>query len=141
MTATTAPTRHHVTQRAECATPPPARFDRLERAVADIAAGRAVVLVDDTGPTAEGELVIAAQNATTELVAFMIRHGSGFLCVPLPAADCERLGLPPMQTVWERGRAPAFTVTVDARSGIGTGISAADRATTIRLLADAPPAL
>jgi hypothetical protein len=110
---------------------------RRRPAIAAIAAGRTVVLLDDTGPAAEGELVIAAQKATTELVAFMVRHGSGFLCVPLPADECKRLALPPMQTVWEHGRAPAYTVTVDARTGIGTGISAADRATTLRVLADA----
>ena len=141
MTATiVTPTRHHVTQRtrrAQRAEPPPARCDSVERAAAEIVGGRVVVLLDDTGPTPEGELVIAAEKATTELVAFMVRHGSGFIIAPISVGDCERLGLPPMQTVWECGRAPSYTVTVDACSGIGTGISAADRATTLRVLADA----
>ncbi len=122
------------------ATAATSRFDGIERAVTDIAAGRSVVLLDDTGSATQGDLVIAAQKATTELVAFMVRHGSGFITVPMPAGDCERLALPPMHTVWDRGRAPAYTVTVDASSGIRTGISASDRAMTIRVLADASTA-
>jgi 3,4-dihydroxy 2-butanone 4-phosphate synthase/GTP cyclohydrolase II len=113
------------------------RFDSVERAIADIAAGKAVVVVDDEDRENEGDLIFAAEKATPELVAFMVRYTSGYLCVPLDGADCDRLGLPPMYAVNQDKHGTAYTVTVDAREGVGTGISAADRATTIRLLADA----
>lgn len=112
------------------------RFDSIERAVADIAAGKAVVVVDDEDRENEGDLIFAAEMATPELVAFMVRYTSGYLCVPLIGEDCERLGLPPMYSTNQDKHGTAYTVTVDAREGIGTGISAADRAKTMRLLAD-----
>lgn len=112
------------------------RFDTIERAVADIAAGKAVVVVDDEGRENEGDLIFAAEKATPELVAFMIRYTSGYICVPLTGADCDRLGLPPMYGVNQDKHGTAYTVAVDAREGISTGISAADRATTMRVLAD-----
>ncbi|MCM6776748.1 bifunctional 3,4-dihydroxy-2-butanone-4-phosphate synthase/GTP cyclohydrolase II [Nocardia sp. CDC159] len=112
------------------------RFDTIERAVADIAAGKAVVVVDDEGRENEGDLIFAAEKATPELVAFMIRYTSGYICVPLTGADCDRLGLPPMYAVNQDKHGTAYTVSVDAREGVSTGISAADRATTMRLLAD-----
>ncbi|MFL6137112.1 MAG: bifunctional 3,4-dihydroxy-2-butanone-4-phosphate synthase/GTP cyclohydrolase II [Frankiaceae bacterium] len=112
------------------------RFAAVELALADIAAGRPVVVVDDEGRENEGDLVLAAELATSELLAFVVRHTSGFVCVALPGADCDRLDLPPMRAVNEDARGTAYTVTVDARHGIATGISAADRARTIRLLAD-----
>ncbi|MEC3953396.1 bifunctional 3,4-dihydroxy-2-butanone-4-phosphate synthase/GTP cyclohydrolase II [Nocardia sp. CDC153] len=112
------------------------RFDTIERAVADIAAGKAVVVVDDEGRENEGDLIFAAEKATPELVAFMIRYTSGYICVPLTGADCDRLGLPPMYAVNQDKHGTAYTVAVDAREGITTGISAADRATTMRVLAD-----
>jgi len=111
------------------------RFDTIERAVADIAAGKAVVVVDDEDRENEGDLIFAAEKATPELVAFMVRYTSGYLCVPLAGEDCDRLGLPPMYTTNQDKHGTAYTVTVDAREGIGTGISAADRAATMRLLA------
>src|SRR5690606_34723293 len=74
--------------------------------------------------------------ATPELVAFMVRHSSGFICVPMTEEDADRLELPPMYYTNQDRRGTAYTVTVDAREGISTGISAADRAHTIRLLAD-----
>ncbi|GAA1463977.1 bifunctional 3,4-dihydroxy-2-butanone-4-phosphate synthase/GTP cyclohydrolase II [Williamsia maris] len=110
-------------------------FDTVERAVADIAAGKAVVVVDDEDRENEGDLIFAAEKATPELVAFMVRYTSGYLCVPLDGADCDRLGLPPMYSVNQDKHGTAYTVTVDAREGIGTGISASDRAATMRLLA------
>ncbi|MGV9870474.1 3,4-dihydroxy-2-butanone-4-phosphate synthase, partial [Rhodococcus koreensis] len=67
------------------------RFDTIERAVADIAAGKAVVVVDDEDRENEGDLIFAAEKATPELVAFMVRYTSGYLCVPLDGADCDRL--------------------------------------------------
>ncbi|MBF4996855.1 bifunctional 3,4-dihydroxy-2-butanone-4-phosphate synthase/GTP cyclohydrolase II [Nocardia sp. BSTN01] len=112
------------------------RFDTIERAVADLAAGKAVVVVDDEGRENEGDLIFAAEKATPELVAFMIRYTSGYICVPLTGADCDRLGLPPMYSMNQDKHGTAYTVSVDAREGISTGISAADRATTMRLLAD-----
>lgn len=111
-------------------------LDSVERAVADIAAGKAVVVVDDEDRENEGDLIFAAEMATPELVAFMVRYTSGYLCVPLEGEDCDRLGLPPMFSQNQDKHGTAYTVTVDAREGVTTGISAADRATTMRLLAD-----
>jgi 3,4-dihydroxy 2-butanone 4-phosphate synthase/GTP cyclohydrolase II len=108
----------------------------VERAVAEIAAGRPVVVVDNEDRENEGDLIFAAQYATPELLAFMVRHTSGYICVPLTGADCDRLELPPMYHTNQDRRGTAYTVTVDAREGVTTGISAADRARTIRLLAD-----
>ena len=110
-------------------------LDTVERAIADIAAGKAVVVVDDEDRENEGDLIFAAEKATPELVAFMVRYTSGYLCVPLDGNDCDRLGLPPMYSVNQDKHGTAYTVTVDAREGIGTGISASDRAATMRLLA------
>jgi 3,4-dihydroxy 2-butanone 4-phosphate synthase/GTP cyclohydrolase II len=111
-------------------------FDPIERAIADIAAGRAVVVVDDANRENEGDLIFAAEKATPELVAFMVRYTSGYICAPLTEADADRLELPPMYHTNQDRRGTAYTVTVDAREGVSTGISAADRAHTIRLLAD-----
>ncbi|MFF3866652.1 bifunctional 3,4-dihydroxy-2-butanone-4-phosphate synthase/GTP cyclohydrolase II [Micromonospora sp. NPDC001898] len=112
-------------------------FASIEQAVADIAAGRPVVVVDDADRENEGDLIFAAELATPELVAFMVRYTSGYICVPLTEGECDRLDLPPMHHTNQDRRGTAYTVTVDAREGISTGISAADRAHTIRLLADA----
>jgi 3,4-dihydroxy 2-butanone 4-phosphate synthase/GTP cyclohydrolase II len=112
------------------------RFATIEEALKDIAAGRSVVVVDDEDRENEGDLIFAAQKATPELVAFMVRHSSGFICVPLTEEDADRLELPPMYYTNQDKRGTAYTVTVDARAGVTTGISAADRAHTIRLLAD-----
>ncbi len=112
------------------------RLDSVERAVADIAAGKAVIVIDDEDRENEGDLIFAAEKATPEMVAFMVRYTSGYLCVPLDGAICDRLGLLPMYAVNQDKHGTAYTVTVDARNGIGTGISASDRATTMRLLAD-----
>ncbi len=112
-------------------------LDTVERALADIAAGRAVVVVDDEDRENEGDLIFAAEMATPELVSFMVRYSSGYICVPLTEDDCDRLDLPPMHRVNQDKRGTAYTVAVDAREGISTGISATDRAVTMRLLADA----
>jgi len=113
------------------------RLDSVERAMADIAAGKAVVVIDDEDRENEGDLIFAAEKATPELVAFMVRYTSGYLCVPLDGAICDHLGLLPMYAVNQDKHGTAYTVTVDAKNGVGTGISASDRATTMRLLADA----
>jgi 3,4-dihydroxy 2-butanone 4-phosphate synthase / GTP cyclohydrolase II len=111
-------------------------FASVGRALADLAAGRPVVVVDDADRENEGDLIFAAEKATPELVSFMVRYTSGYICVALTEADCERLDLPPMHHTNLDSFRTAFTVTVDAKTGITTGISAADRARTIALLAD-----
>src|SRR5256714_11111796 len=111
-------------------------FGTIEEAVAAIAAGRPVVVVDDAARENEGDLIFAAELATRELMAFMVRSPSGFICAPLTEADADRLELPPMYHTNQDRRGTAYTVTVDAREGVSTGISAADRAHTVRLLAD-----
>ncbi|MDQ1712467.1 MAG: 3,4-dihydroxy 2-butanone 4-phosphate synthase / cyclohydrolase [Frankiaceae bacterium] len=112
-------------------------FDPVEQAVADIAAGKAVIVADDADRENEGDLIFAAEMATPELVAFMVRYTSGYICVPLTDADCDRLELPPMYHVNQDKRGTAYTVSVDAREKVSTGISATDRALTMRLLAAA----
>lgn len=111
----------------------PAR-DRVRAALSAIAAGRPVVVVDDADRENEGDLIFAAARATPDLVAFTIRHTSGFVCVALPDADCVRLDLPPMHHEDGDRYRTAYRVTVDSR-GTGTGISATNRATTIAALA------
>jgi 3,4-dihydroxy 2-butanone 4-phosphate synthase/GTP cyclohydrolase II len=111
-------------------------LDPIERAIADIAAGRPVVVVDDEDRENEGDLIFAAELVTPELVAFMVRYTSGYICVPMTEAEADRLDLPPMFRVNQDRRGTAYAVTVDAREGVSTGISASDRAHTIRLLAD-----
>ncbi|AGL19418.1 bifunctional 3,4-dihydroxy-2-butanone-4-phosphate synthase/GTP cyclohydrolase II [Actinoplanes sp. N902-109] len=112
-------------------------FADIERAVADMAAGKAVIVVDDEDRENEGDLIFAAELATPELVAFMVRYSSGFICVPLTEEEADRLDLPPMFHTNQDRRGTAYAVTVDAAAGVATGISAADRAHTIRLLAGA----
>jgi 3,4-dihydroxy 2-butanone 4-phosphate synthase/GTP cyclohydrolase II len=111
-------------------------FGTIEQAVADIAAGRGVVVVDDEDRENEGDLVFAAEKVTPELVAFMMTECRGLLCVPMEPEALDRLQLGQMVTDNTEKMGTAFTVSVDAREGITTGISAADRARTIQLLAD-----
>jgi 3,4-dihydroxy 2-butanone 4-phosphate synthase / GTP cyclohydrolase II len=112
------------------------RLDSVERAIADIAAGKAVVVVDDEDRENEGDLIFAAAKATPDLMAFTIRHSSGVICVPMPAEMLDRLEIP-LMTPHNRDRMRTqFTISVDARDGVTTGISAADRAHTARVLAD-----
>ena len=112
------------------------RLDPVELAIKTLAEGRPVVVVDDEGRENEGDLIFAAATATTEQTAFMVRHSSGFICVGMTGADLDRLHLPPMTTVNQDRKGTAYSVTVDAKAVLSTGISAADRATTIRVLAD-----
>ena len=112
------------------------RLDPVERAIADIAAGRAVVVVDAASRENEGDIVFAASKATPELLAFTIRYARGLICVPMLGADLDRLQLPQMTSDNQEHMGTAFTVSVDARNGNTTGISAADRARTIRTLVD-----
>lgn len=112
-------------------------FDSIPSALLAVARGEFVVVLDDADRENEGDLILAADAATTAKIAFMVEETSGVLCVGLPGPTCDRLALPLMvppahneDAMWT-----AFTVTVDATEGISTGISAADRARTIRLLA------
>src|SRR4051794_26503036 len=108
-------------------------FATIQEAIDDIREGRFVVVVDDPDRENEGDLVIAAQFATPEAVNFMATHGRGLICLCLSEERAERIGLRPMT---ERNEAPlgtAFTVTFEAREGVTTGISAADRSRTIQV--------
>ena len=114
----------------------------IEEALAELRAGRMVVLMDDEDRENEGDLCVAAERVTAEHINFMATHGRGLVCLSLTEQRCEQLGLPMMVS---ENRAPlgtAFTVSIDARQGITRGISAVDRATTIRtaIRADATPA-
>jgi 3,4-dihydroxy 2-butanone 4-phosphate synthase/GTP cyclohydrolase II len=111
-------------------------LDDVPRAIADIADGKAVIVVDDADRENEGDIIFAASKATTALLAFTIRHSSGVICVPMPGADLDRLQLPLMTAQNNERMRTAFTVSVDARDGVTTGISAADRARTVRTLVD-----
>ncbi|KAA6223094.1 bifunctional 3,4-dihydroxy-2-butanone-4-phosphate synthase/GTP cyclohydrolase II [Streptomyces albofaciens JCM 4342] len=119
-------------------------LDPVEQAVADIAAGRPVVVVDDESRENEGDLVVAAERATPEILAFMMSECRGLICAPMDGAELDRLALPQMVEHNTESMRTAFTVSVDASAahGVTTGISAADRATTLRLLAsgEAAPA-
>ncbi|MFE7402442.1 bifunctional 3,4-dihydroxy-2-butanone-4-phosphate synthase/GTP cyclohydrolase II [Streptomyces sp. NPDC057557] len=118
-------------------------LDPVEQAIRDIAAGRPVVVVDDEDRENEGDLVIAAEMATPEIVAFMMSECRGLICAPMENDELERLELPQMVDHNTESMRTAFTVSVDASAahGVTTGISAADRATTLRMLAggDAGP--
>src|SRR5215831_3300465 len=102
-------------------------LDPVETAIAAIKAGKPVVVVDDEDRENEGDLIFAAELATPELVAFMVRYTSGYICVSITEAEADRLDLPPMFRVNQDRRGTAYTVTVDAREGVTTGISASDR--------------
>ena len=114
----------------------PAALDTVERALAELRAGRPVLVVDAADREDEGDLVLAAARATPEQLAFVVRHSSGVVCAPMTGPDLDRLALPPMTAVNEDRKGTAYAVTVDAREGVSTGISAADRARTLRALAD-----
>jgi 3,4-dihydroxy 2-butanone 4-phosphate synthase/GTP cyclohydrolase II len=118
------------------AAPEGVQLDTVEQAIAEIAAGRAIVVVDDASRENEGDIVFAASKATPELLAFTIRYVRGLICAPMLGEDLDRLQLPPMTSDNQEHMGTAFTISVDARDGITTGISAADRARTIRTLVD-----
>ncbi|MFA7323936.1 MAG: bifunctional 3,4-dihydroxy-2-butanone-4-phosphate synthase/GTP cyclohydrolase II [Candidatus Nanopelagicales bacterium] len=111
-------------------------LDSIEDAIAAMRAGQAVVVVDDEDRENEGDLIFAASAATAELTGFMIRHTSGYICVGMTGELLDRLGLPPMTAVNEDRKGTAYAVSVDARDVETTGISAKDRAHTIRVLGD-----
>src|SRR5919204_2276932 len=111
-------------------------FATIDEAARDLREGRMVIVVDDEDRENEGDITVAAEHCTPEQVAFMRKHCSGVICVALSPERIARLDLPPMVQRNEARLGTAFTVSVDAREGVTTGISAADRARTIRVLAD-----
>ena len=116
--------------------PTETNFDTVETAIQAIAAGGPVIVTDDEGRENEGDLILAAEKATPELVNMMIRHARGLICVPMTEPQLKRLGINPMVQQNREAHRTAFTVSVDAAEGITTGISAFDRARTIQLLAN-----
>src|SRR5690349_15676227 len=113
-------------------------YGQVEQGIEDIRAGKLVIVADDEDRENEGDLIGAAEKVTPEMVNFMALHGRGLICLTLTPERCQALGLPQMAETNTETRETAFTVSVDAapRFGVTTGISAADRATTIRVAID-----
>jgi len=111
-------------------------FATIEEAIEDIRSGRFVVVVDDADRENEGDLTIAAQFVTPESIAFMATHGRGLICLCLTPERCDELELRPMTDHNETPLGTAFTVSIEAREGVSTGISAHDRARTIQVAID-----
>src|SRR4051812_40151631 len=111
-------------------------FATIEEAIEEIRRGRMVVVCDGEDRENEGDLVMAAQFATPEAVNFMATHGRGLICLALTANRCEELGLNLMTAKNEAPLQTAFTVSIEAREGVSTGISAHDRARTIQVAID-----
>jgi 3,4-dihydroxy 2-butanone 4-phosphate synthase len=112
-------------------------FDSITSCISAFVSGNFIIVLDSPSRENEGDLIIAAQDVTTEKMAFMIRHSSGLICTPLNAERARTLELPQMVTENADPNRTAYTVSVDAnREGVTTGISAADRALTCRVLAD-----
>ncbi len=112
------------------------RLDSIERAIADFREGKAIVVVDDEGRENEGDIIFAASKATPELMAFLVRYSSGLVCAPITGEILDRLGIPLMTPHNREMMRTAYTISIDSRDGITTGISATDRARTCRVLAD-----
>jgi 3,4-dihydroxy 2-butanone 4-phosphate synthase/GTP cyclohydrolase II len=112
--------------------PIPVPVAPVEEIVADMAAGRMVILVDEEDRENEGDLVLAAEHVTPEAINFMARFGRGLICLTLTRERCERLQLPPMVARNGTKMGTAFTVSIEAAEGVTTGISAADRARTVQ---------
>jgi 3,4-dihydroxy 2-butanone 4-phosphate synthase/GTP cyclohydrolase II len=109
---------------------------KIEEAIEEIRRGHMVVVVDDEERENEGDLIFAAEKVTPELISFMVRNCSGIICVPMEADRLDRLNLPLMSVDNTEAMRTAFTISVDAVKGVSTGISAADRAATIKTLLD-----
>ncbi|HEY0201081.1 MAG TPA: 3,4-dihydroxy-2-butanone-4-phosphate synthase, partial [Burkholderiaceae bacterium] len=110
----------------------PAPVSPVEEIVAEMRAGRMVILVDEEDRENEGDIIIAADHITPEAINFMVRHARGLVCLTLSRAMCERLHLPPMVAHNGAKHGTAFTVSIEAAEGVTTGISAADRARTVQ---------
>ena len=117
-----------------------AEFDSIEAALADLRRGRMVIVVDDADRENEGDLVMAAEHATPKAINFMARFGRGLICAPTTGERLKQLGIERMVTQNRETFKTDFQVSVDAARGITTGISAADRAKTIQVMAE-PTAL
>ena len=111
-------------------------FAKIEDAIAAFGRGDIVVVVDDASRENEGDLIMAAEFATPDKIAFFLSHTSGVICMPMTGERLDALDLPPMVVDNTETNRTAFTVSVDARRGTSTGISAADRAATIAALID-----
>lgn len=111
-------------------------FDTVESAIEEFKKGNAIVVVDDEDRENEGDLILPGDLISTESMNFMIKNTSGVVCVPMEAKDLDRLKVPPMTTVNEDKKLTAYSISVDSASGITTGISAQDRATTVKVLSN-----
>ncbi|MFF2840486.1 3,4-dihydroxy-2-butanone-4-phosphate synthase [Paenarthrobacter sp. NPDC057981] len=111
-------------------------LDSVESAIAAMAAGKAVIVVDNEDRENEGDIIFAAEHATPALMGWTIRYSSGVICVPLEGKRADALILPPMVEINQDAKGTAYTVSCDAAIGVSTGISATDRALTARILAD-----
>src|SRR6201982_2270409 len=111
-------------------------FDPIDKCLEEIRQGRLVIVTDDANRENEGDLILAAEKATPELINFMIRYTSGVLCVPMEGRDLDALELPLITVRNTESMRTAYTISVDAKEGVSTGISAADRSRTIRLLSN-----
>lgn len=112
------------------------KLDTIEEAIEDFKAGNFVIVVDDEDRENEGDLIIAAEKITPEKVNFMLKHARGVLCAPITVSRCKELDLPHQVSDNTSVLGTPFTVTIDKLEGCTTGVSAADRAATIRALAD-----
>ena len=112
------------------------QFATIEEAIADLREGKMIIVCDDEDRENEGDLTMAAQFATAENVNFMAKEGRGLICLTLTPQRCAELNLPPMTSNNQARLQTAFTVSVEARHGVTTGISAADRAHTIQVAID-----
>src|SRR5689334_3962195 len=111
-------------------------FASIPEAVRDIKKGKLVIVVDDPDRENEGDLICAASKTTPELINFMAKYGRGLICLPIIGQQLDKLRVAPMVENNQEVRDAAFTVSIDARKGVTTGVSAADRARTIRTLID-----
>lgn len=109
---------------------------KIEAAVQDIRDGKMIIIVDDEDRENEGDLVCAAEKVTPEIINFMATHGRGLICMPMTEERCDELNLPPQTSENTSSMGTAFTVSIEAREGVTTGISAADRAKTILTAVD-----
>src|SRR5437763_8298906 len=106
-------------------------FASIEEAAADLRDGRMIIIVDDEDRENEGDLVCAAEKVTPDVINFMAIHGRGLICLPLTEDRCDELQLNPQTSENTSSLGTAFTISIEAREGVTTGISAADRARTI----------
>ncbi|MCM3510315.1 3,4-dihydroxy-2-butanone-4-phosphate synthase [Rothia sp. P100] len=121
----------------ETETQTPSALDTIQDAIEQIGRGGAVVVVDDEDRENEGDIIFAAEHATADLMGFTVRYTSGVICAPMSNQRADALNLPPMVQHNEDSKGTAYTLTCDAREGVTTGISAADRARTVQVLAHA----